>query len=193
MESPAVRRLLLAAVNSFSKNGFHAASTRAIASQAKLSPAAVYVHFKSKEELLYTIIVVVAERLHEQLLVAAQEGGSATDQLRRIVMDYVAFPASMYKAARVANTEFGFLNSGQRKKIVKMREAMESVVENCLERGCAAGEFEIENLSLTKTSIMAFCRSVLTWYSPSGKLSPSEVGAYYADCVEAMVRTRRRQ
>src|SRR5450631_2883623 len=62
VESPSVRRLLLAAVDSFWKNGFHASSTRDIAKRAKLSPAAVYVHFKSKEELLFTIIVVVAER-----------------------------------------------------------------------------------------------------------------------------------
>jgi hypothetical protein len=53
VESPSIRRLLLAAVDSFWKSGFHASSTRDIAKRAKLSPAAVYVHFKSKEELLF--------------------------------------------------------------------------------------------------------------------------------------------
>ena len=95
VESPSVRRLMLAAIDSFWKNGFHASSTRDIAKRAKLSPAAVYVHFKSKEELLFTIIVVVAERLLEQLEATAREGGSPTERLERLVEDCVSFPAKM--------------------------------------------------------------------------------------------------
>ncbi len=188
VESPSVRRLLLAAVDSFWKNGFHASSTRDIAKRAKLSPAAVYVHFKSKEELLFTIIVVVAERLLEQLAATAREGGSPTERLRRLVKDYVAFPTKMHKASVVASTEFSFLNPSQRKQVLKMRDALEAIVESCLAQGCASGEFRIKDPHLVKTAIVAFCRSVLTWYSPRGKLTPEEIGEYYAELVIAMVK-----
>jgi len=188
VESPSIRRLLLAAVENFWKSGFHASSTRDIAKRAKLSPAAVYVHFKSKEELLFTIIVVVAERLHERLATTSQEAGGPTERLKRIVQDYVAFPLKMYKAACVANTEFNFLNSTQRKDIVKIRDALELIVADCLREGCATGEFRIKDIDMMRTAIVAMCRSVLSWYSPRGRLTPEEIGEYYSELAISMVK-----
>jgi AcrR family transcriptional regulator len=188
VESPSIRRLLLAAVDSFWKSGFHASSTRDIAKRAKLSPAAVYVHFKSKEELLFTIIVVVAERLHERLAATSQESGDPTERLKRIVQDYVTFPLKMFKAASVANTEFNFLNSAQRRDIVKIRDALELIVADCLKEGCATGEFNIKDIDMMKTAIVALCRSVLRWYSPRGRLTPEQIGEYYAGLVVSMVK-----
>ena len=48
-------RLLEAAVTAFAEKGFHATTTRDIAAAAGMSPAALYVHHKSKEELLHLI------------------------------------------------------------------------------------------------------------------------------------------
>ena len=48
-------RLIAAAVESFAGKGFHGTTTRDIASGAGMSPAALYVHHRSKEELLYLI------------------------------------------------------------------------------------------------------------------------------------------
>ena len=191
VESPSIRRLLLAAVDNFWKSGFHASSTRDIAKRAKLSPAAVYVHFKSKEELLFTIIVVVAERLHERLLATSQETGGPTERLKRIVQDYVAFPLKMYKAAYIANTEFNFLNPAQRKDIVRIRDALELIVADCLREGCATGEFGIKDIDMMKTAIVAMCRSVLRWYSPRGRLTPEEIGEYYAALAISMVKAAK--
>jgi AcrR family transcriptional regulator len=188
VESPAVRRLLLAAVDSFWRDGFHAASTRAIAKRANLSPAAVYVHFESKEQLLFTIILVVAEHLLERLTATAREEGTPTERLKRLVGDYVEVPAEMYKASLVANTEFAYLSPAQRRQILKIRDALATIVQACLEQGCAAGEFRIDDISLTRTAIIAFCRSVLTWYSPRGKLSPRQIGQQFAEYVNAMVQ-----
>ncbi len=49
------RRVLLAAATAFAERGFHATTTRDIAAAAGLSPAALYVYFRSKEEVLYQI------------------------------------------------------------------------------------------------------------------------------------------
>src|SRR5215469_4842016 len=74
IESPSIRRILLAAVDSFAKTGFHAASTRDIAKKAKLSPAAVYVHFQSKEELLYTVVALISSWVFDQVSAAVRDG-----------------------------------------------------------------------------------------------------------------------
>src|SRR5262245_42328532 len=56
------RRLLTSAVRCFAANGFHATTTRDISAGVGLSPAALYVHFPSKELVLYTISRVGHER-----------------------------------------------------------------------------------------------------------------------------------
>ena len=63
--------------------------------------------------------------------------------------------------------------------------AMERVVTRVsrrLERGDTRRSF------LMKTAIVALCRSVLRWYSPRGRLSPEQIGEYYARLVVSMVK-----
>ena len=186
-ESPTVRRLLLAGVEAFWRDGFHASSTREVAKRAQLSPAAVYVHFATKEDLLFTIIRYVAENLRDRLLELAAQGGSPTELLSRLVNAYVALPARMYKASLVANREFDSLTPVQRKQIVKLREELEQIVGNCLAAGKESGEFNFANLSITRMAVLSLCRSTLLWYSPRGKNTPEELGDFYVKLVLGMI------
>ena len=52
------RRLLMAALEAFATLGFEGATTREIAGRAQMSPAAVYVHYKAKLDLLQEICEV---------------------------------------------------------------------------------------------------------------------------------------
>ena len=49
----AAQRLIDAAAEAFAAKGFHATTTRDIAARAGMSPAGVYVHFATKEDLLF--------------------------------------------------------------------------------------------------------------------------------------------
>ena len=187
VESPTVRRLLLAGVEAFWRDGFHASSTRDIAKRAQLSPAAVYVHFRAKEDLLFDIILYVAEYLRDQLREVASKGGSPTEMLGRLVHAYVALPARAYKASLVANREFWSLTASQQRQVVKIRDELEDIVGKCLAAGQASGEFNFQDLSITRMAVVSLCRSTLLWYSPRGKFSPEEIGDYYVNLVLAMV------
>jgi AcrR family transcriptional regulator len=187
IDSPSVRRILLAAVDNFSKYGYHASSTRDIAKRAKLSPAAVYVHFRSKEELLFTLVVIISEWVLERMESALREGGPPVELLRRLVQTHVASHAAMRSALFVAEYQFGLMNPAQRKKILKIRDALEMMFEDCLAEGTKQGVFTVPNLSLTRVAIVSLCVTVLNWYDPKGKLTPVEVGGLFADLVLSMV------
>jgi len=187
VESPTIRRLLLAGVDAFWRDGFHASSTRDIAKRAKLSPAAVYVHFSAKEDLLFTIISAVAENLRDRLRELAAEGGTPTQLLSRLVHAYVALPARMYKASLVANREFNSLTVSQRRQIVKIRDELEEIVGNCLQAGKASGEFSFADLSIIRMAVVSLCRSTLLWYSPRGRYTPEQIAEEYVALVLGMV------
>src|SRR5689334_22341445 len=64
IQPEAARRLMRAGLESFARRGYHATTTRDIATAAGMSPAALYVHFSSKAALLYEI----SRSGHEQTL-----------------------------------------------------------------------------------------------------------------------------
>src|SRR4029079_12212526 len=101
VESPtdAPARLLYAAAEAFVDRGFHATSTRDIASRAGLSPAGVYVHFASKEELLYQLSREGHEAARDMLVAAAEAADSPTEALRAIMGTFARWDA---EHARVA-------------------------------------------------------------------------------------------
>jgi AcrR family transcriptional regulator len=187
VESPTIRRLLLAGTECFWRDGFHASSTRDIARRAKLSPAAVYVHFAAKEDLLFTIIVAVAENLRDRLRELAAQGGDPTEVLSRLLQAYIALPARMYKASLVANREFTSLTAAQRREIVKIRDELEQIVGSCLAAGKAAGQFRFEDLSITRMALVSLCRSTLQWYSPRGRFTPEQIAEKYVPLMLGMV------
>src|SRR6478735_11000405 len=77
----AARRLVSAAVHAFAERGYHATTTRDIASRAGMSPAALYIHYKTKEELLYQISKVGHERALEIVERARDSAGTPAERL----------------------------------------------------------------------------------------------------------------
>lgn len=181
-----MRNLLMAALECFAEQGFHGTSTREIAKRAHMSPAAMYVHFKSKEEMLFHIGVVMARAGLESLEKVAQEPGSFSERLHRMARSHAAFHARMSTAARVTNFEIQALQPKQRKVVLGYYAGTEDIFRTCLREGKAAGEFSFADLSITTTAILSLILSVCRWYIPGGRLPPEDVGGIYATMILGM-------
>lgn len=59
-------RIIFESLKLFSKDGFEATSTRAIARSIQCSDAVIYKHFKSKQDILVAIIEICSNRLLEK-------------------------------------------------------------------------------------------------------------------------------
>lgn len=59
-------KIIFEALKLFSKDGFEATSTRAIAHSINCSDAVIYKHFKSKQEILDAIVEICSNRLMEK-------------------------------------------------------------------------------------------------------------------------------
>lgn len=94
------RELFVAAVGAFAERGFHATTTRDIASAAGLSPAGVYVHFSSKEHLLFEICRFGHGRLLE-LMTAAARTRDPTERVAGLARVAAVFHAEHHTIARV--------------------------------------------------------------------------------------------
>ncbi|WP_159298241.1 TetR/AcrR family transcriptional regulator, partial [Raoultella terrigena] len=96
-DNPTVVRLFEAAADAFADKGFHATTTRDIASRAGLSPAGVYVHFASKEDLLFQLSRVGHEEARDALAAAAAEADSPTAALEEVISAFARWHAQQYQ------------------------------------------------------------------------------------------------
>jgi AcrR family transcriptional regulator len=183
-------RLLAAAVEAFAEKGFHGTTTRDIAAAAGMSPAALYVHHRSKEELLF----LIARTGHEHTLALVREGVAASDdpveQLRRVVHDLAVSHARDHTRARIINHELAALAPGHLAEVRLLRQAIDTEVRRLVERGAAAGVFDVPDPAIAATALLSLGIDLGRWYRPGGRWSPEDVGARYAELALRMLGAR---
>ncbi|MFE2429925.1 TetR/AcrR family transcriptional regulator [Streptomyces sp. NPDC059373] len=187
----AARRLVLAAVEAFAERGYHATTTRDIASRAGMSPAALYIHYKTKEELLYQISGV-GHRLSLGLLQdAANTGGTPAERLAAAVRSFVRWHAEHHTTGRVVQYELDALSTEHYAEIVGLRRQSEAVIRSVIQDGVKSGEFDVPDVSGTTLAVLSLCIDVARWFNPDGRRTPDEIGELYADLVLRMVLAQR--
>ncbi|MFE7239228.1 TetR/AcrR family transcriptional regulator [Streptomyces sp. NPDC057580] len=187
----AARRLLVAAVDAFAERGYHATTTRDIAGRAGMSPAALYIHYKTKEELLHRISRIGHDRALLLLETAADSDDTASERLADAVRSFVRWHAERHTTARVVQYELDALGEEHRTEIVALRRKSDAVIRRIISEGVQAGEFDVPDIPGTTLAVLSLCIDVARWFSAQGSRTPDEVGDLYADLVLRMVAAQR--
>ena len=88
---PGKTKTIEAAIKLFAKQGYQGTSTLQIAKEAGVSQATVFKYFKTKEDLLHSIIVPVIPKLFLNLLKRTQNTNSLEELNNYVVEDRIAF------------------------------------------------------------------------------------------------------
>jgi AcrR family transcriptional regulator len=182
------RGLLTSAVRCFAANGFHATTTRDICEGMRLSPAALYVHFPSKELVLFEIIRAGHERVlaHIQDPIILAATGSA-DRLRAIVSRYTAWHARHHVAARVCQYELAGLTADHYDQILELRHQTNEYFRDAVARGVADGAFAPVDVKRVTRAMLSLSIDLVRWYRLEGTDSPEQLGEFYADLALKIV------
>jgi AcrR family transcriptional regulator len=192
IESESSRRILLAGLAAFAKHGFQAATTREISEGAGMSPAALYVHYKAKSDLLYEISRIGHQSVLDDVEEALRDAPQDPEQrIRRFVAAFAKWHADHHVVARVIQYELKALPRRQFRKIAELRNRFEELLGTELQAGVKAGVFDIAELDATTLAILSLCIDLARWYHPSDDHKTSdEVGQLYADLVARMILPR---
>jgi AcrR family transcriptional regulator len=187
------RRLLTSAVRCFAKNGYHATTTRDISVGVGLSPAALYVHFESKELVLFEIM----RAGHEQALAYVQDPAvlateSSADRLRAIISRYTAWHARHHVAARVCQFELAALTAEHYEEILDLRHKTNEFFRDAVTRGVADRSFAPVDVKRVTRAMLSLSIDLVRWYRLDGSDSPDQLGEFYADLALKLVEHTRR-
>lgn len=167
----------------FRERGYAATSVRQIARGVDLQGASLYAHVASKEALLWSIVLRVAERFRLAAEAAVTGPGPAAERLAALVRAHVEIVAGEREDAAVFIQDWRFLDAPHRAEIAARRDAYEAVLRGLLLAGARDGSLRPldgpAEAAVTGRAILAALNGIAAWYHPAGALDPVAVADAY--------------
>ncbi len=179
-------RLMDAAEAAFAQHGYHGTTTRHIAAAAGMSPAALYVHHASKEELLFLISRAGHEEVLSLLDVALRVSPDPVAQLRAVVRCFTLFHVAAHDSARIVNYELAALTPEHLGEVMELRANIGRVFEELVIRGNASGVFSCPDPRLTAVALQSLGIDTARWYRTGG-WPPEQIADLYGELALRMV------
>jgi AcrR family transcriptional regulator len=185
------RRILEEAAHLFFHNGYEGTTLDSIAQQLQVTKPYLYSYFGNKSEILFEVCQTGIRHslaaLDEALALKVTPDlrlKAAVEKVARIVIDRREYVA-------VYQREEKNLQPEEARVIRNMRKAFDRRVGTLLAEGIECGEFTVDDISVTATTIGGIISWLPNWYLPDGRLSASEVITYTVKLVHRMVATGR--
>ncbi|RDI95000.1 TetR/AcrR family transcriptional regulator [Meiothermus sp. QL-1] len=174
--------ILEEAARLFTEKGYEATSVQDIAQALGLSKAALYHHFRSKEEILFEVSLLALEGL-----LRAGEGALRVEDPKEALLRF------MEAHARYFEENYAFfvtllqgiksLSPENRARTVALRDRHEANLREILRRGVAQGVFRPVDVALAGRAVLSMLNWMIRWFHPGGPLRAEEVARGYFDLI----------
>jgi AcrR family transcriptional regulator len=183
--------ILATARDLFYEVGFHGTTVRDIASRVGVTVPALYYHHANKEAILAALldrsIGSVIGRCEQAL---REAGDDPADRFRNLIECLALYMANHRKSAAM-DAEIRALSPAARKAYSARRRRVEQMLTDTIERGTAAGGFEVTSPPDTARALLGMIQAITVWIIPGGgRLTASELAAHYVDIAGHTVGLR---
>lgn len=135
--------ILQAAQRLFVERGYPGISMREIANAVGVTKAALYYHFRDKEQLFLALLESVLEELSALIEASRSEESSCRRQLETFVHRVMTLPSERRASLRLASQELGNLDAATRGQFIATYHALFiDRITAILAEGVARGEFK---------------------------------------------------
>ncbi|HHL43082.1 MAG TPA: TetR/AcrR family transcriptional regulator [Hellea balneolensis] len=164
-------RILGVAARQFSDKGYEATTVRDLAAEIGILSGSIFHHFKSKEEILYSLMLDVTINMANTLQQAVSAAPTQLEKIRALVQTELSFIHGPYgPAATVLVYEWRSLSKHYRTQILSHRDKYDQLWIQTLTQAKADGLTDIDAKILHQIIHGALAWTV-NWYDPKGKLS----------------------
>ncbi|WP_159078238.1 TetR family transcriptional regulator [Salinibacterium hongtaonis] len=177
------QRLLDASTALFAARGFHGTTTRDIAAATGITAGAVYAHYASKEEILFTIIRDGHSAIIELLYAAISERETPLAQTYAGLRMFALAQVEQLARARVVHYELTSLSPEHLELVREQRREIFAIMASTIERGVAEGVFVVDNLPMAVLGVQGVTIDIARWYpvaDPGVPASPAQIATQVA-------------
>ena len=152
------RQIFEAALQAFSKNGFHETNLRQVTKLADLAYGSIYDYVRTKDDILFLIYDNVLGELCRVLQEAAASSDDPARQLRALIKaamdhtdEYKEAIILLYQESRVMKT------SGHLAEVYEKERSYLRIFSEVLERGAKLGMFGFPNIKVLENVLPLIC------------------------------------
>ncbi|MFC3961616.1 TetR/AcrR family transcriptional regulator [Nocardia jiangsuensis] len=180
--------ILDSAIRLFDQRGYHGTSMRDIAAGAEITVASIYHHFRSKQEILQSIMVrALRAALALTRTAVVRANGSPADQLRAVMRAWVVFHTTHRMDAVVAATELRSLEPPGRDLVIALRDEQEALFRDVVARGVEEGVFATGYPLDATRGIISMGQSICIWWRADGPMTAEQLAVRYETLALAVV------
>jgi AcrR family transcriptional regulator len=172
--------ILRAAGRTFREQGFAETGMRDIAEAAALSPANLYNYFQGKHEILFFCQDNSLDRMIGALEKARRMRAGAAEKLHIIIVSHLRCVLDEVEGS-AAHLLTSVLPAPLRRGLIAKRDRYEEGVRQLIAAGTRSGEFVACDPTLTACAILGALNWSVRWFSPEGRLTPTEIAEGFAD------------
>lgn len=179
-----VEEIMLVSADLFRQRGYGATSIRDIGEAMGITSAALYYHFKNKEEVLLAVMRKGIEFVSEAVAEAIDTDEPVWKRVHAAMRAHLQISLTYQDYAGVLLHEFRHLSAEARKEMIKARDAYEQVWDELLVEAQTAGTFKpgVEP-RLVRLMIFGSLNLIVSWYRPDGKHDPDTIADIFADMI----------
>lgn len=176
------QNVLEAAAKLFVQRGFGGTNLQDIADVLGISRPALYYYFKSKEDILASLVeeVTVFSGLQATKL-ASKADFNPSETLRQMVFNHAKWLLQHPVQFRVVDRTENDLPAAVRRTHDKAKRAVLDNFSRTVERGIELGHFRPVDPSVTALSIIGMCSWTAWWFTPEGRMPLEDVAGSIAD------------
>ncbi len=187
--SAAKLRVLANSAALFFQRGAANTSVRDLTKACGLSPGALYNHFASRDDLLFTIVRHGHVRMQRRIDAAlAQAPADAQARFCAYVGAYVTGHVDRPELAQLVRREYRHLSAEHYANIVATRRAMRRMLTDFIAAGSAQGQFDLVGDAVGQTlMVLDMCSRTSDWFDRTRDTNPSEIVQRYVQAALRLV------
>lgn len=178
------QEIIVKSAGLFREKGYLATSIRDISDALDITSAALYYHFKNKEEILRAIMQLSLKNLQEAVGASIEDAENQLEQLRSALRTHLKISIEYQDFAIVLLKDLRHLSPEWRASVVEARDTYEDMWEEMLQTCQTAGLIRPDvDLNLLRLLTFGALNLVVTWYKPTGKYQPEEIADAFLNYI----------
>lgn len=167
--------ILKAARRDFMKKGFRAVTVDSIAQRAQLSKGAIYLYFKSKEEIYAQVLIRDIEKFHDRVADIFHNGDSASEVLARfaqVYTDFFLYERELFRILMTFMVQPNPMNISDEinDHIIRTTNKTVGIIESIFQYGIERGEFPgCRNIRQCRNALWGLLNGIIALHLFTGR------------------------
>ena len=169
-------RATLVGASLFASKGYDATSTRELAEALGITKGTLYHHFPTKEDLLVQICDESLTRITEAAQEVVASEPEPVARLRSLIRSHVETMLADQALHKTMLTELRALSPAHHDRVVALRDAYGSIIQESIAACQAAGALKPEvDTHLLALLLLNMLNWTIFWYRTDGAYSPTDI------------------